>query len=162
MKLLVKRICNVWKCVKESVKKEFLVQSKERVAPPNVIWECLESRCTAQNGQGLNQQKVRRKKTNQTLQKFCEQKSLMYLNKTKTNAEEKLSFSKQTKRTLQKKMKAECPSFYMLCCFLFSRRKFRSFHFSYFPARNVFISLEYIIGISYWARKTILTEKYET
>ena len=152
----------MWKCVKESVKKEFLVQSKERVAPPNVIWECLESRCTAQNGQGLNQQKVRRKKTNQTLQKFCEQKSLMYLNKTKTNAEEKLSFSKQTKRTLQKKMKAECPSFYMLCCFLFSRRKFRSFHFSYFPARNVFISLEYIIGISYWARKTILTEKYET
>ena len=149
MKLLVKRICNVWKCVKESVKKEFLVQSKERVAPPNVIWECLESRCTAQNGQGLNQQKVRRKKTNQTLQKFCEQKSLMYLNKTKTNAEEKLSFSKQTKRTLQKKMKAECPSFYMLCCFLFSRRKFRSFHFSYFPARNVFISLEYIIGISH-------------
>ena len=162
MKLLVKRICNVWKCVKESVKKEFLVQSKERVAPPNVIWECLESRCTAQNGQGLNQQKVRREKTNQTLQKFCEQKSLMYLNKTKTNAEEKLSFSKQTKRTLQKKMKAECPSFYMLCCFLFSRRKFRSFHFSYFPARNVFISLEYIIGISYWTRKTILTEKYET
>ena len=153
---------NVWKCVKESVKKEFLVQSKERVAPPNVIWECLESRCTAQNGQGLNQQKVRRKKTNQTLQKFCEQKSLMYLNKTKTNTEEKLSFSKQTKRTLQKKMKAECPSFYMLCCFLFSRRKFRSFHFSYFPARNVFISLEYIIGISYWTRKTILTEKYET
>ena len=152
----------MWKCVKESVKKEFLVQSKERVAPPNVIWECLESRCTAQNGQGLNQQKVRRKKTNQTLQKFCEQKSWMYLNKPKTNAEEKLDFLKQTKRTLQKKMKAECPSFYMLCCFLFSRRKFRSFHFSYFPARNVFISLEYIIGISYWTRKTILTEKYET
>ena len=127
MKLLVKRICNLWKCVKESVKKEFLVQSKERVAPPNVIWECLESRCTAQNGQGLNQQKVRRKKTNQTLQKFCKQKSQMYLNKPKTNAEEKLDFLKQTKRTLQKKMKAECPSFYILCCFQFSVFTFHIF-----------------------------------
>ena len=80
----------------------------------------------------------------------------------KNKCRRKTIFLETNQKNLAEEMKAECPSFYMLCCFLFSRRKFRSFHFSYFPARNVFISLEYIIGISYWARKTILTEKYET
>ena len=64
--------------------------------------------------------------------KFCEQKSWMYINKPKTNAEEKLDFLKQTKRTLQRKMKVEGPSFYMLCCFQFPEENFVHFTFHIF------------------------------
>ena len=139
--------------------------SKEKVAPPNVIWECLESRCTAQNGQGLNQQKVRRKKTNQKLQKFCKilrAEKLDVSQQTKNKCRRKTRFLETNQKNLAKENESGRPFILYVVLFSVSRRKLRSFQFSYFPAQNVFISLEYIIEISYWTRKTILTEKYET
>ena len=79
-----------------------------------------------------SEKKENKPKAAKNLQKFCEQKSWMYLNKPKTNAEEKLDFLKQTKRTLQRKMKVEGPSFYMLCCFQFPEENFVHFTFHIF------------------------------
>ena len=81
---------------------------------------------------------------------------------TKNKCRRKTRFLETNQKNLAKENKSGRPFILYVVLFSVSRRKLRSFHFSYFPAQNVFISLEYIIEISYWTRKTILTEKYET
>ena len=89
--------------------------------------------------------------------KILQAEKLDVSQQTKNKCRRKTRFLETNQKNLAKENEIGMP--FILYNVLFS---VLSFHFSYFPARNVFISLEYIIGISYWARKTILTEKYET
>ena len=89
--------------------------------------------------------------------KILQAEKLDVSQQTKNKCRRKTRFLETNQKNLAKENESGMP--FILYIVLFS---VLSFHFSYFPARNVFISLEYIIGISYWTRKTILTEKYET
>ena len=80
--------------------------------------------------------------------KILQAEKLDVSQQTKNKCRRKTRFLETNQKNLAKENESGMP--FILYIVLFS---VLSFHFSYFPARNVFISLEYIIGISYWARK---------